>query len=64
MIRSLSVANLEHIGVSLNNEKNEQNHKGIAELQDDSSRVKVLKIPTNEELEIALQSTELVEENQ
>ena len=43
-------------------EKNEMRSKGIREIQQENSKVKVLVIPTNEELEIAKQAMSLIKD--
>jgi acetate kinase len=52
---------LENLGISLDAPKNEARDKGLREIQAPDSRVKVLVIPTNEELEIAVQTYAVVE---
>jgi len=58
MVRSMSVANLAHLGieldVSLNNARG-----GERKISTDNSNIDIWVIPTNEELEIARQSFEL-----
>ncbi|MEN7546598.1 acetate kinase [Rapidithrix thailandica] len=51
---------LENMGIRLDREKNECRASKIIELHSGQSPVKVLAIPTNEELEIARQSFELL----
>ncbi|WP_343329545.1 acetate kinase [Polaribacter staleyi] len=60
LMRHLSCCNLEFLGIELNNSKNEIRSKDIREIQSLNSKVKVLVIPTNEELEIAKQTCELL----
>lgn len=62
MIREKSCAGLEHLGILLNLAKNLQRQKGIQEIQDDESTVKILVVPTDEELSIAEQTHSLVRE--
>jgi acetate kinase len=52
---------LESLGISLDAPKNEARDKGLREIQAPDSQVKVLVIPTNEELEIAAQTYAIVE---
>ena len=47
--------NMEFLGLQFDTEANEQRHSGIREINTHSSRVKILIVPTNEELEIAQQ---------
>lgn len=49
-IRAMVLEDLEHIGIELDSSANEQNSTTISKL---ASRVKVLVIPTNEELQMA-----------
>jgi acetate kinase len=60
LMRHLSCANLEFLGIELNNSKNDIRSKEIREIQSKDSKVKVLVIPTNEELEIAKQTYNLL----
>ena len=60
-VRRLSCAGLQNLGIILDSEKNQAGPTGeVTEIQAPDSPVKVLIIPTNEELEIALQTEELV----
>lgn len=60
LTRKLATQNLEYLGIHLDEAKNEKGGKGIREINTDDSRVKVLVVPTNEELEIAKQCFELL----
>ena len=56
-VRWLSCFGLENLGICLDKRRNDQGIVGeVTEIQSKESRVKVLIIPTNEELEIAEQS--------
>lgn len=57
LVRELSLENLEFLGVSLDKNKNLKNEMFISS---DDSKVKVLRIPTNEELVIALDTAKIV----
>ena len=46
--------------ICLDDRKNAESFRGIAEIQAGESRVKVLVIPTDEELEIARQTIETI----
>lgn len=59
--RKLSSRNLEFLGIKLDEEKNEQHKTGIREINTADSLVKILIVPTNEELEIARQCFELIQ---
>ncbi len=60
LVRTLSCRNLENSGLQIDSTKNNQHAKSIMEIQSASSLVKILVIPTNEELEIAQQTIKLV----
>jgi acetate kinase len=59
-MRKLACANLDFLGINLDSEKNNVHAKEILEIQSSSSKVKILVIPTNEEIEIAKQSYDLL----
>lgn len=59
-IRKLVCEDLEFLGIHLDLDKNAQRSKDIRDISALSSKVKVLVIPTNEELEIAKQSFKLI----
>ncbi len=59
-VRENSCSDLENIGISLDLKANNQRAKEILEISKIDSKVKVLVIPTNEELEIALQVKSLI----
>ena len=53
-VRAAALADMDYLGVKVDAERNLNCPNGqIAEIQADDSRVKVLVIPTNEELAIA-----------
>lgn len=60
VIRKLVCTDMEYLGIELDTEKNAIRAKELTEIHNDASKVKVLVIPTNEELEIAKQSYELL----
>jgi acetate kinase len=60
LTRELATRDMNFFGISLDNEKNAAPGKGIVEIQKPESPVKILIIPTNEELEIARQCYELL----
>lgn len=60
LTRDLATKNLDLLGILLDTEKNETGGKGIIEISKPESRVKILVIPTNEELEIARQCYSLI----
>jgi len=60
LTRELATRDMNFFGILLDNEKNAAPGKGIVEIQKPESPVKILIIPTNEELEIAQQCYELL----
>ncbi|CAM1370322.1 Acetate kinase [Tenacibaculum litoreum] len=60
VIRRLVCKDMEYLGIELDTEKNAIRAKQFTEIHKETSKVKVLVIPTNEELEIAKQSYELL----
>ncbi len=62
LVRKKCCENLEFLGIRINDERNEE-AKGVeAEIQTNGSRVKVLCVPTNEELVIALDTRRVIQE--
>ncbi|MDX1827946.1 MAG: acetate kinase [Lutibacter sp.] len=59
-IRKLVCKDMQYLGIDLDIEKNDLRAKKLTEVQSETSKVKVLIIPTNEEVEIAKQSYQLV----
>ena len=55
MMRKMACSDLDILGVALDDSKNEMKSSDLREINSDNSKVKVLVIPTNEELEIAKQ---------
>lgn len=62
VIRERVCTNMEFLGMCLNPEKNDLRKNDIHEISTDESSVKILVIPTNEELEIARQCYSLLNE--
>jgi acetate kinase len=62
VVRKKCCENLEFLGIQIDDEKNEEAIRVEAEIQTDDSSVKVLCIPTNEELVIALDTKRIIEE--
>lgn len=60
IVRKLVCQNMEYFGIELDEEKNSVRNSEIREINKAGANTKVLVIPTNEELEIARQSFELV----
>lgn len=58
--RERCCSDLEHLGIELDLVQNNQRAKQIVEISLKNSKVKVLIIPTNEELEIAIQTNSLL----
>ncbi|MBL7857565.1 MAG: acetate kinase [Cyclobacteriaceae bacterium] len=61
LTRSLATRNLEYLGIHLDEDKNKAGGKGIFEINTSESPVKILVVPTNEELEIARQCNALLQ---
>jgi acetate kinase len=59
-IREMVCANMDFLGLSLDQQKNENNSPGIRNVTAAGGKVEILVIPTNEELEIARQCRVLV----
>lgn len=59
LIRKMVCTDLDTFGIELDQTKNAALSKGISEINTTNSKVKILVIPTNEELEIARQTYEL-----
>ncbi len=53
LTRRLACKDLSYLGIQLDEEANSKREQGIRELQSAESKVKILIVPTNEELEIA-----------
>lgn len=60
IMRALSCKGLDFLGIQLDEEMNQIRSKEIREIQSESSKIKILVIPTNEEIEIAKQSYQLI----
>jgi len=59
-LRKLVCTEMDFFGIEMDNEKNNKKSSDFREIQKKSSSVKILVIPTNEELEIAKQSFQLL----
>ncbi|MEN8138252.1 MAG: acetate kinase [Bacteroidota bacterium] len=59
-VRKMVSENMEYFGLKLDEDKNKVRNSKIREINTDDSKAKILIIPTNEELEIAKQSFELI----
>ncbi|MDX2503069.1 MAG: acetate kinase [Gammaproteobacteria bacterium] len=64
IIRERSCENLDNLGIKIDLKKNNHRAGNIMEIQDHSAQVIVLVIPTNEELEIALQTSRLIQQQE
>ena len=61
IIRGIVCSELENLGIELDDSKNRMGGDGaVTEIQSNASAIKVLIIPTNEELEIARQTKEIL----
>ncbi|HMK64476.1 MAG TPA: acetate kinase, partial [Thermodesulfobacteriota bacterium] len=61
-VRQKILSGLEHLGLGVDPEKNQKVSGNIAEIQGAGFRTKTLVIKTNEELEIARQTLEVIEQ--
>ena len=64
LIRQMSCAKLNHLGIAIDETKNQQPGRMARSIHADDSRVKILVIPTNEELAIAQEAYALVNEKE
>jgi acetate kinase len=62
-VRQMVCSNMDYLGITLDAERNAAKSKNLREINQAGARVKVLVIPTNEELEIARQCYELVKKS-
>ena len=62
-IRKLCMENLSSLGIELDENKNSASSKLVREINNEKSKIKILVVPTNEELEIAEQTKEVIEAN-
>ena len=60
LMRKIACENLDFLGIILDDKKNKESSKELREIQAENSKVKILVIPTNEELEIAKQAYQLL----
>lgn len=60
LLRKMICQEMDFLGIDLDDSKNEQRSNDILEISSLGSRVKVLVIPTNEELEIAKQAYDIL----
>lgn len=56
LIRKVCCEDLDRLGIVIDIQKNEAPSQGVSEIQEKTSAVRILVIPTNEELEIARQT--------
>lgn len=56
ILRKLVCTDMDFLGISLDTLKNEKSANGLREINTEAAKVKILVIPTNEELEIAKQA--------
>jgi acetate kinase len=62
-VREKTCAGLEMLGIAINPEKNRQESSAARDISTKGEAVSVLVIPTNEELEIAMQTMACIQEN-
>ena len=56
LMRRMACEGLDHLGYVIDEEKNRHPGSGIAEIQREDSSIRILVVPTDEELEIAIQT--------
>ncbi len=61
IVRKLSCRGLERLGIGLDGEKNKLRQDEILEIQTSESPAKILVVPTDEELEIATQTLQVIQ---
>jgi len=60
LLRSMVCSDMQYFGIDFDDSKNALKSSGLREIQSSTSAVKILIIPTNEELEIAKQAFQLL----
>lgn len=60
ILREESCADMQSLGIEIDKEKNSQRVKGVLDFTGKNSKVKLLKIPTNEELMIAMETEKML----
>lgn len=60
VLRKMACSQMDYLGITLDNQANETKAHSLREIHTTASKVKILVIPTNEELEIAKQTFELL----
>ena len=60
VIRRLICADMDFLGIKLDQDRNKAREQSIREIQEDGAEVSILVVPTNEEIEIAKQSFRLL----
>ena len=61
IMRKLICSDLDYLGIDLDLDKNDIRSKKMREIQKDTAPVKIIVIPTNEEIEIAEQAYQLIQ---
>ena len=61
-VRELACDGLQHMGIRIDEGKNYSTSSGIRDISSTSSTVRVLTIPTNEELKIAMETLKIIQE--
>jgi len=60
LMRKMICEDMDYLGIDIDLKENDIKAREIIDISSDSSKVKVLVIPTNEELEIAKQTYKLI----
>jgi acetate kinase len=63
-IRELCCSGLHQLGIEIDPERNNDHGNKVREINSSTSRIKVLVVPTNEELRIAQETIKVIEQNQ
>ena len=59
-VRAAALAGLEGLGIEVDAARNDERREGIRRISTDASRIPVLVVPTDEELQIAVEAAEVV----
>ena len=63
VVRKNAMNGLERLGIEIDSDKNDTRAEGIMRISTDDSKVTILVVPTDEELEIASQTLKIIKEN-
>jgi acetate kinase len=60
LLREIACQGLEHLGIVLNHGRNESSARDVRDIGAEDSPMRILVVPTNEELEIARQAAAVI----